>query len=1512
MPIQTPQWTEVLSCPVCCKDFSPSGRQPVSLSCGHTVCRMCLGTLPRHQCPFDQTAITREVEKLPTNYAILQLVAGSEVMRDASRERVPDGMKPAEYKIYRSARQIVEELALHLRTLNKASTNGLNSSISSSSTGSTTSSSGSCQLLSRPIQRKLVTLVNCQLVEEEGRARAVRAARSLGERIVTELIVQHQNPQQLSTNLWAAVRARGCQFLGPAMQEETLKLVLLALEDGTPLSRKVLVLFVVQKLEQQFPQASKTSVGHVVQLLYRASCFKVTKREEESSLMQLKEEFRNYDSLRREHDAQIVQIALEAGLRISPEQWSSLLYGDLNHKSHMQSIIDKLQTPASFASSIEELTICLQRSGDPVRLAQLRIHLEKLAKIDPSPGAMISSWEDIMSAMDAVKKVVQGLVDFMQNYSQNKKAMDLQTQNIKYKTSMCRDIMQKGGCPRGPSCTFAHSEEELEKYRAKSRQLVTALNNQSKNPKSGRREIISSLPDNPQELLLRSKSMTGKDRCDSTSSETQSWAGPDLRLGVGEGLPRFGPAEGSGSDLLSSVTGTGSSIFLQTGLGKDSLLDSGTSSGVADDTEDKIQESLRGLSEGLTEHRPASPAQERYTPASELPASNRELYLANLGMKRGLAGDPPQGEADLGTSRNRLVAKSSPRLVPAESTRYSSPPEDGYYIERKVASRAQEHPKPKVALKPSAAGTAPPAPPLQPRILIPTNYPMPRPKQPMDYHERDRYIAPIGGRYLYPMPTSPLPNQRASGYRRPVIQRYVDPTTMKAYDVVPADCNIEPSAPPESLLPRRDYEWKQHPLDPRWRDPRPDYYSLYDQHAHGQAALHQGPAASAPLLIPSHGRPDYADSPEDNLHHGKPRPSKQVPPPMHPLKVERGPSLTELREKKDYLVNKLDEIQGDADNPPTTPSASSTPKLTKLTSQTSNGVIWPTFFSPPNSASSLGLQFKGITDDDDDDDHDHRNNGIDIDAEVPLVTDHSKESTFDSNGQEDRSEGDVSSQGSYNPWTSTSLFTPNTGKAVKETATNYTMTYSKVLVRHVSANETEEQQQTPVQGTHTMQDFKDMSMDDLKRTLNQVKQQDQRAGCSHFERGTKIQLEMERREEGQNSSGPITSYPPVPLPAQLAHKDPILHLYSRLPKDIRPKNMGSFMDFGYSETASRSARSMGRNTGPLKVSAGMEENTTPVNITMQDCQVAPGFQTSNGEGYSVAPFEDKFLRDTTESGDTDLLYQDDWEQNVAKLVECDPRAEEKLKQALDQVSQQIQAKETVKHARNTMMLDIEEKALENMQPGRESHHSVCNHGSPSTPRAEPPTSVNAFMLPESPAIQLQERSLARYSRQPSHHQQDWGAPLPPTSASGQGAKGARRPWPDPTEDSYYSADPTYRYGTSTSATAGATAGAVGLQYADRGAVHHPGTVGREMRGLQSTMASKQQMLEATDQQIARELQNQEQQEYLEQMRLRQRQEEAKQREAEKREQQELYDRRLALDMARREAMRRTNYSYYPY
>ncbi|XP_076829796.1 roquin-1 [Brachyhypopomus gauderio] len=457
MPVQAPQWTEFLLCPICTQTFEETVRRPISLGCGHTVCKMCLNKLHRKACPFDQTAINTDIEQLPVNSALLQLVGG----QAPKLQPVALITSPEDSKHYDEARQCVEELALYLKPLSSTRGVGLSNAAQS--------------MLSRPMQRKLVTLVHCQLVEEEGRVRAMRAARSLGERTVTELILQHQNPQQLSSNLWAAVRARGCQFLGPAMQEEALKLVLLALEDGSALSRKVLVLFVVQRLEPRFPQASKTSIGHVVQLLYRASCFKVTKRDEDSSLMQLKEEFRTYEALRREHDSQIVQIAMEGGLRIAPDQWSSLLYGDQSHKSHMQSIIDKLQTPASFAQSVQELTIALQRTGDPANLNRLRPHLELLANIDPSPDAPPPTWEQLEKGLVAVRTVVHGLVDFIQNHSKKGAEQQQPAQHSKYKTYMCRDMKQKGGCPRGASCTFAHSQEELEKYRKMNKRLTPRL-----------------------------------------------------------------------------------------------------------------------------------------------------------------------------------------------------------------------------------------------------------------------------------------------------------------------------------------------------------------------------------------------------------------------------------------------------------------------------------------------------------------------------------------------------------------------------------------------------------------------------------------------------------------------------------------------------------------------------------------------------------------------------------------------------------------------------------------------------------------------------------------------------------------------------------------------------------------------------------------------------------------------------------------------------------------------------
>src|SRR4051794_35670198 len=55
---------------------------------------------------------------------------------------------------------------------------------------------------------------------------------------------------------------------------------------------------------------------------------------------------------------------MEAGLRLSPDQWSSLLYGDQAHRPLMQSICDKLSTCESLGSLLAQLTNAIQQYGD--------------------------------------------------------------------------------------------------------------------------------------------------------------------------------------------------------------------------------------------------------------------------------------------------------------------------------------------------------------------------------------------------------------------------------------------------------------------------------------------------------------------------------------------------------------------------------------------------------------------------------------------------------------------------------------------------------------------------------------------------------------------------------------------------------------------------------------------------------------------------------------------------------------------------------------------------------------------------------------------------------------------------------------------------------------------------------------------------------------------------------------------------------------------------------------------
>lgn len=256
--MQAPNWTDFLQCSVCTNRYNTTTLLPISLSCGHTICKKCLTEFMSRVCPYDKTAISPNAELLPPNSALLWLLGGEE---DENEMKYFSQLllSPEDLEHFKASRSSIKSTAVFLQPLSEQG--------------------GSLVInyLTRPMLKKLVTVVNCQFLEPDGRARVLRAARSITDRTVTELLVMHQNQQQISTLLWSAIRTRGCQFLGPVMQEEALKLILKVLEGGAFLSRKNIVLYVVQQLQHQdFHQASKTCVGHVVQLLYRASCFNVS------------------------------------------------------------------------------------------------------------------------------------------------------------------------------------------------------------------------------------------------------------------------------------------------------------------------------------------------------------------------------------------------------------------------------------------------------------------------------------------------------------------------------------------------------------------------------------------------------------------------------------------------------------------------------------------------------------------------------------------------------------------------------------------------------------------------------------------------------------------------------------------------------------------------------------------------------------------------------------------------------------------------------------------------------------------------------------------------------------------------------------------------------------------------------------------------------------------------------------------------------------------------------------
>ncbi|XP_065643377.1 roquin-2-like [Hydra vulgaris] len=102
----------------------------------------------------------------------------------------------------------------------------------------------------------------------------------------------------------------------------------------------------------------------------------------------------------------------------------------------MQLIIDKLQTSATFSSSLQELFIEFQRTYDPENLEKQFPHFEKLASIDPNPEGEPLLWKDIGECMTSLLVIVSRYRIFAKAYANKNKGNIYK--ELKYRK--CRNV----------------------------------------------------------------------------------------------------------------------------------------------------------------------------------------------------------------------------------------------------------------------------------------------------------------------------------------------------------------------------------------------------------------------------------------------------------------------------------------------------------------------------------------------------------------------------------------------------------------------------------------------------------------------------------------------------------------------------------------------------------------------------------------------------------------------------------------------------------------------------------------------------------------------------------------------------------------------------------------------------------------------------------------------------------------------------------------------------------------
>lgn len=192
---------------------------------------------------------------------------------------------------------------------------------------------------------------------------------SVFSRLVLELIQAHYSTKQREHDFVRLVDSKGCSITNPALTDAVISLLIKLYKaagqcSDTSFERNVLLKFLLKELSE-FKHA-KRQVRRVVQTLYKCSCFIITSREGAPGRLKLRSDLKNADELRRKHDTELIKLAQSERLRLPPESWAYILYGNSNPEniSKVQSILDMNQGSAT----VDELEQAINRVGDKYNL----------------------------------------------------------------------------------------------------------------------------------------------------------------------------------------------------------------------------------------------------------------------------------------------------------------------------------------------------------------------------------------------------------------------------------------------------------------------------------------------------------------------------------------------------------------------------------------------------------------------------------------------------------------------------------------------------------------------------------------------------------------------------------------------------------------------------------------------------------------------------------------------------------------------------------------------------------------------------------------------------------------------------------------------------------------------------------------------------------------------------------------------------------------------------------------